>query len=78
MYCALPLNAMSRIWGKLCHLELPVWLRPSIYKLYVKIFDCNMSEALDPDYRHYTSVSHFFRRRLKPECRPVAQNPLVY
>lgn len=73
LYCALPLNAVSRVWGRLCALELPVWLRSPLFKLYIRVFNCNLAEAREQDLTQYESVSKFFRRRLKPECRPISK-----
>ncbi|AET40785.1 phosphatidylserine decarboxylase 1 Ecym_6413 [Eremothecium cymbalariae DBVPG len=70
-YSTLPLNAMSRIWGQVNSLALPVWLRPWGYKLYSIFFGVNLEEMDDPDLTHYENLSQFFYRTIRPECRPI-------
>ncbi|TFY75180.1 hypothetical protein EWM64_g8832, partial [Hericium alpestre] len=48
---ALPLRNMSRIWGWLNSLELPVWLRPVGFRLYAWAFGCNLDEIEPADLR---------------------------
>ncbi|PKI85206.1 Psd1p [Malassezia vespertilionis] len=74
---ALPLNTISRAWGWMNHLTLPVWFRPYGFKLYSWIFDCDLSEMKDPDLTHYESLGAFFSRELKAGMRPIAQNLMV-
>ena len=42
---ALPLRNLSRVWGYLNSLELPVWARPAGFKVYAAIFGCNLDEV---------------------------------
>ncbi|KAH6903446.1 phosphatidylserine decarboxylase 1 [Coprinopsis sp. MPI-PUGE-AT-0042] len=62
---ALPLRNMSRLWGYVNSLELPVWFRPYGYKLYAYAF------------RTYPSLGAFFYRKLKDGARPVDPAVLV-
>ncbi|CAG8715376.1 11408_t:CDS:2, partial [Ambispora leptoticha] len=42
---ALPLRTLSRLWGRINNeLTLPVWLREPIYRLYSRIFNCDLEE----------------------------------
>ncbi len=50
-YKALPLRALSRIWGRMHERELPEWSRPFLLGLYVRMFGCNMEEAAESDVR---------------------------
>ncbi|KAG0677049.1 phosphatidylserine decarboxylase 1 [Kluyveromyces marxianus] len=70
-YSTLPLNAISRFWGQVNSLNLPVWVRPWSYKLYATLFDANLEEMEDPDLTHYENLSQFFYRTIKPETRPI-------
>ena len=42
-----------------------------------RAFDCNLEEAENPSLDSYPTLGAFFRRRLKPGVRPVAEAPLV-
>jgi len=73
MYMRLPLNAASRLWGRVNNVSLPLWARRPAYNLYISLFHCNMSEVAVTDLRRYHNLGEFFRRQLKPSCRPVDQ-----
>jgi len=74
---ALPLRNLSRLWGYLNSLELPIWLRPYGFRLYAKVFGCNLEEIEIEDLTQYKSLGDFFYRKLKDGVRPVANAPLV-
>jgi phosphatidylserine decarboxylase len=74
---ALPLNAISRAWGWANGLTLPIWFRPSGFKLYSYLFGCDLTEMKDPDLTHYKSLGDFFYRELKDGARPIDDSPLV-
>ena len=75
---ALPLRNLSRLWGYLNSLELPVWLRPYGIRLYAFIFSCNLDEIEHADdLRKYVSLGDFFYRKLKDGTRPVDDAVLV-
>jgi len=74
---ALPLRNMSRLWGYINSLELPVWFRPYGFKLYANVFGCNLDEIEQPDLTAYKSLGDFFYRKLKPGVRPVDGAALV-
>lgn len=75
---ALPLNGISRLWGWANGLTLPVWFRPFGFKLYSRIFGCNLDEMADPDLTHYKSLGEFFYRELKPGVREIDEEaPIV-
>lgn len=73
---ALPLRNLSRLWGYLNSLELPVWARPAGFKLYATIFGCNLDEV-EKDLKEYRSLGDFFYRKLKDGSRPIADAVLV-
>lgn len=74
---ALPLRNMSRLWGYVNSLELPVWFRPHGLRLYAYAFGCNLDEIEPSDLREYPSLGAFFYRKLKDGVRPVAKAALV-
>ena len=71
------MNAISRAWGWANNLTLPVWFRPLGFKLYARIFGCNLDEMKDPDLTKYKSLGEFFYRELKDGVRPIASTTLV-
>lgn len=44
---------------------------------FVKRYQVNMQEALNPDIASYASFNDFFTRELKPNARPLAQAALI-
>ncbi|CAE6454572.1 unnamed protein product [Rhizoctonia solani] len=74
---ALPLRSLSRLWGTLNTLELPVWMRPAGFKIYARIFGCNLDELKEPDLTKYASLGEFFYRELADGVRPIANAALV-
>nr|XP_044988338.1 phosphatidylserine decarboxylase proenzyme, mitochondrial isoform X2 [Jaculus jaculus] len=71
LYKSVPTRLLSRAWGRLNQVELPHWLRRPVYSLYIWTFGVNMKEAAVEDLHHYRNLSEFFRRKLKPQARPV-------
>jgi len=57
---ALPLRNLSRLWGYLNSLELPIWFRPTGFRVYGWIFGCNLDEMEPSDLKHYKSLGDFF------------------
>ncbi|KAF9042242.1 phosphatidylserine decarboxylase-domain-containing protein [Panaeolus papilionaceus] len=74
---ALPLRNMSRLWGYVNSLELPVWFRPYGLRIYAYAFGCNLDEIEPADLREYPSLGAFFYRKLKDGARPVDPAILV-
>lgn len=68
---------MSRLWGYLNSLELPVWFRPYGFRFYALVFGCNLDEIEHSDLTRYVSLGDFFYRRLKDGARPVDDAVLV-
>ena len=71
MYRVLPLRTMSRLWGWINDIELPISMRTFILKSYTNAFGCNLDEADMDDLREYKNLGEFFRRSLKPGLRPI-------
>jgi phosphatidylserine decarboxylase len=68
---------MSRLWGYINSLELPVWFRPYSLSVYAYAFGCNLDEIEPADLKAYPSLGSFFYRKLKPGVRPVDAAVLV-
>ncbi|XP_028613968.1 phosphatidylserine decarboxylase proenzyme, mitochondrial isoform X2 [Grammomys surdaster] len=71
LYKSVPTRLLSRACGRLNQVELPYWLRRPVYSLYIWTFGVNMTEAAVEDLHHYRNLSELFRRKLKPQARPV-------
>ncbi|XP_072271637.1 phosphatidylserine decarboxylase proenzyme, mitochondrial isoform X2 [Pyxicephalus adspersus] len=74
IYKSVPTRLLSRAWGRLNQVELPTWLRKPVYSLYIWTFGVNMKEAAVEDLHQYRNLSEFFRRKLKPQARPVCDS----
>lgn len=77
MIGALPLRNMSRLWGYVNSLELPIWFRSYGLGFYAYAFGCNLDEIEPSDLREYPSLGAFFYRKLKDGTRPVDSASLV-
>ena len=77
IYSTLPLKAISRLWGQVNSINLPVWLRSPSYKFYSFCFGVNLDEMEQPDLTTYNNLSEFFYRRLKLGARPMSDSDLV-
>lgn len=71
------MNILSRAWGKVNDIELPTWLRRPILRTYIRCFGCDMDEAAIRDLTYYKNLGEFFRRRLKPNVRPIDKTACV-
>ncbi|XP_022737123.1 phosphatidylserine decarboxylase proenzyme 1, mitochondrial-like isoform X2 [Durio zibethinus] len=70
----LPLRSISRVWGFLTNLEVPVWLRPHVYRAWARAYHSNLEEAALP-LEEYASLRDFFVRTLREGCRPIDPDP---
>ncbi|KAF5734405.1 phosphatidylserine decarboxylase proenzyme 1 mitochondrial isoform X1 [Tripterygium wilfordii] len=70
----LPLRSISRIWGSLTSVDLPVWLRPYVYRAWARAFHSNLEEVARP-LDEYVSLREFFAHDLKEGSRPVDPDP---
>lgn len=76
-YSVLPLKAISRLWGQVNSINLPVWMRSPSYKLYSTMFGVHLEDMDEPDLTTYKNLSEFFYRKLKPGARPIADAEVV-
>lgn len=70
----IPTRPLSRAWGSLMSLHLPVWSRAPLLGLYSRIFRCNLAESDRRDYHEYESFSDLFTRHLKEGAREFDEN----
>jgi phosphatidylserine decarboxylase len=49
----------------------------SVIRWFVKKYQVNMAEALNPDISSYTTFNDFFTRALKPDARVIASAELI-
>ncbi|KAA8497168.1 Phosphatidylserine decarboxylase proenzyme 1, mitochondrial [Porphyridium purpureum] len=70
----LPLRAVSRLWGTVNELPLPVPLRAPLYNSWCRTFDCDVDQAEKP-LKEYANLQEFFGRALKPGLRPTDTAP---
>ncbi|XP_072164096.1 phosphatidylserine decarboxylase proenzyme, mitochondrial-like isoform X1 [Diadema setosum] len=70
-YRSIPFRFLSRLWGQVNSVEVPVFLRVPMYSLYSRLFSCNVAEALVEDLKAYRNLQDFFKRELKPGVRPI-------
>ncbi|CAN1195486.1 Phosphatidylserine decarboxylase proenzyme 1, mitochondrial [Linum perenne] len=70
----LPLRSISRFWGSLTSVELPIWMRPHVYKAWARAFHSNLEEISLP-LEEYSSLREFFVRTLKEGSRPIDADP---
>ena len=71
----LPKNAVSRAFGALTRLQVPVFSRVLRNWFYCH-YKLNMKEAEYP-LGHYKTLGELFIRRLKPGMRPIADTEIV-
>ncbi|CAI9724065.1 phosphatidylserine decarboxylase proenzyme, mitochondrial-like isoform X2 [Octopus vulgaris] len=71
LYRKMPLRSLSRLWGKVNQLDLPVFMRIPVFRIYIWAFGCNIEEAEEEDLKTYRNLGEFFRRTLKPQVRPI-------
>ncbi|EDO14296.1 hypothetical protein Kpol_139p1 [Vanderwaltozyma polyspora DSM 70294] len=71
LYSTLPLNYVSRLWGEINHITVPILLRPIFYKTYAFFTGSNLNEMVDKDLTHYENLAEFFYREIDTTLRPV-------
>ncbi|KAI8613375.1 phosphatidylserine decarboxylase-domain-containing protein [Chytriomyces sp. MP71] len=71
VYASLPLREVSRAWGWMNSLTVPISLRESFYGAYSRAFNCNLDEMEASSLTEFENLGTFFYRTLKPDARPV-------
>lgn len=73
----LPLRVMSRMWGILHHMDLPLFLRSPVYRSWIYLFNVNEEEMPDSNLKDYPNLNAFFTRSLKPNTRTLDEKAHV-
>ena len=71
-----PKHLLSRIVGKLAHVELGR-VTTFFIKSFIKQYNVDMTEALHSQPEHYASFNDFFTRALKPDVRSIDERENV-
>jgi phosphatidylserine decarboxylase len=74
MQYVLPQQLLSRLAGKLANCKIS-FIKNSFISWFVKRYNVDMSEALQPDTTAYADFNSFFTRALKAGARPIDNNP---
>lgn len=72
----LPKQAITALAGRIASAEGGA-VTTGIIRRFVRHYDVDMSEALDPRIESYKTFNDFFTRALKPGARPLAPADLV-
>ena len=73
---ALPTHAISRIVYRLSRCRLP-FIKNNLIRIYLKLFDIDLSEARESNPFAYSSWNAFFTRALRDDARPVAPDKAI-
>ncbi len=68
---ALPQHRLSRMIYAAARVRTP-WFKNWLIRMFLKLFDVGMSEAVEIDPYRYGSFNDFFTRALRPDTRPIA------
>lgn len=71
----LPHHALSRLTGKFAQCDNH-WVKDTLIKAFIKRFNVDMSQALEPDPTAYATFNDFFTRALKADARPLGEGLL--
>lgn len=71
-----PKRVLNRFAGWMANQRV-IKIKNYLIRDFVKKYQVNMSEALEPNPLNYASFNEFFIRRLKPEVRPIATAEVV-
>jgi len=71
-----PHHLLSRLIG-LAAESKNTTLKNTLIENFIKIYNVNMSEAVEENPRAYPNFNAFFTRAIKPEARPLAESGLL-
>jgi len=66
----IPQRFLTSLVYRITRCEIP-WFKNNLIKLFISVFDVDMSLAKNPDPESYSSFNTFFTRGLSPEARPI-------
>ena len=67
-----PQQLLTRAAGALAELRRPAWLKNVFIHQFIRMYDVNMTESAQPDYRNFRCFNDFFTRALRTGARPLA------
>lgn len=70
MQYLVPQHLLSRLAGKLAGCQWPIIKGPFI-RWFIRRYEVDMTQALDPDPSSYASFNTFFTRALRADARPL-------
>jgi phosphatidylserine decarboxylase len=70
----LPQHGLSRLTLRATRVRTP-WFKNALMRGFMRLYDIDMSEALESDPVRYGSFNEFFTRALKGGARPIAADP---
>ena len=68
-----PQKTLSRLIGRLAECE-NIWVKDTFIQNFIKKYQVDMNEAIDPNPQSYKNFNAFFTRAIKPELRPIASD----
>ncbi|MEC4766940.1 archaetidylserine decarboxylase [Halomonas sp. CUBES01] len=71
----LPHHALSRLTGTFAQCDNR-WVKNTLINAFIKRFEVDMSQALEPDPSAYATFNDFFTRALKADARPLGDGLL--
>lgn len=66
-----PLRLLSRIWGYVNHLELPIFMRKPLYNLWINAFGVRVEDFAVDDISVYKNLAEFFSRPIRSDVRTI-------
>lgn len=72
----LPKHALTQLMGYLASREAGA-VTTAVIRWFIRRYQVNMAEALNPDPAAYSSFNSFFTRELKPGVRPLADSEWI-
>ncbi|GHA95579.1 archaetidylserine decarboxylase [Modicisalibacter luteus] len=66
----LPHHLISRLVGQLAECRTP-WLKNLLIEQFIRVFDVDMSQALEPNPHTYDCFNAFFTRAMRDDARPI-------
>jgi len=67
----IPQHFITSLVYRITRCETP-WIKNILIKLFISVFDVDMTMANNPDPESYSSFNTFFTRELSAEARPIA------
>jgi|APFre7841882630_1041343.scaffolds.fasta_scaffold00048_3 phosphatidylserine decarboxylase len=67
----LPQHRLSRLVYAATRVRTP-WFKNLLIRMFLKLFDVDMTEAIEIDPYRHGSFNDFFTRALRPDARPIA------